>query len=172
MDSSPKRESDGKRIAPSSKSLYNFTLPSGLKWGHQKHLRCLTSQQPYSNIVTKSDYSRNSTTLSSDHNNGQSKPVIPANQRSPLTIAQKGIKAKSPFASNSGRGTTKIEAVREKLMSDLKVAMDDHLKLGIFEEKEQVQKEDSKRPEEELPWNLRNRRVASKTRVKGGNASL
>nr|XP_027124167.1 uncharacterized protein LOC113740850 [Coffea arabica] len=73
-------------------------------------------------------------------------------------------------ASGKGNTTKDIESVSEKLVSDLKVTMDDHLKLRIFYDHEKDQRsynylqEGNKKPSEEgLPWNLRSRPTTCKT---------
>lgn len=156
MDSSPEQENE--RDFSSSRPLHHFTLPSQLKWGRQKHLRCIKSSQ-------------NCT----DHGSSQSKSPVPINRRSPISaIPHENLKDTTPVISTmtSGGGITEIEEVREKLISDLKVGVDDHLKLKAFKEREKIQKDEDRKAkpsEEELPWNLRNRRAISKGLNEGGN---
>ncbi|KAL3512236.1 hypothetical protein ACH5RR_024953 [Cinchona calisaya] len=106
-----KKEKEKEKCSvPSPRTLHNFTLPSHLKWGSQKHLRCAKNN-------------KGSTTKSA-----------------PITSSA------SAGGGSSSTTTTEVEAVREKLVSDLKVA----------EEEEEEEKE------EKLPWTLRNRRGVSR----------
>lgn len=52
-------------------------------------------------------------------------------------------------------------------MSDLRVAMDEHLKLGFLEERRKAE-EEMKPVEDPLPWNLRNRQAFGKTMNESG----
>ncbi|XP_027124885.1 uncharacterized protein [Coffea arabica] len=126
------------------RSLHNFILHSQLKWGRQKHLRCV-----------KSSHTSSSTSAS---------PSPKKTPKGKLTMHSATI-----IASGRGDTTTDIEAVREKLVTDLKVTIDNHLKLRMFDDQEKEKKshkyrrEDNKKPfEEGLPWNLRSRLAIGK----------
>ncbi|GFS32378.1 hypothetical protein Acr_00g0022400 [Actinidia rufa] len=113
-----------------SRPLHNFTLPC-LKWGNQRFLRCMKV-----NEINGHDRRFSTSDADSDGSNRRS---------------SESFKRSSPLKPISGDG---IEAVREKLMSDLRDAAD-KMKFTILEEK----KNDSAAT---TPWNLRTRRAACK----------
>lgn len=144
-----------------SKALHNFTLPC-LKWGNQRYLRCKKPSSP-DDIV---EVDRRS--------------PVPRPESSPATRRRElERRRKRDWKSEEG-----IEAVREKLMFDLKTAAD-KMKDAIFrkeveEEEEEIEEEEEM--EEEAagaagaeaeaeavrPWNLRTRRAACKAPIGGG----
>ncbi|GFZ12224.1 hypothetical protein Acr_23g0006090 [Actinidia rufa] len=113
-----------------SRPLHNFTLPR-LKWGNQRFLRCMKV-----NEINGHDRRLSTSEADSDGSNRRSSD---------------SFKRSSPLKPIGGEG---IEAVREKLMSDLRDAAD-KMKFTILEE----EKNDSTAAP---PWNLRTRRAACK----------
>lgn len=154
----------------SSKPLHNFTLPY-LKWGNQRQLRCM-----------KVDDS--SSTAAVDHR--------PRRRSSPSKLMRREFdevsrrKEKVLLKSRMGVGEEEgIEAVREKIMNDLKTAAD-KMKDAIL--REEVYGEDREEESdvaaaasaavvaaaggvesEARPWNLRTRRAACKAPIGGPN---
>ncbi|KAL0010187.1 hypothetical protein SO802_005295 [Lithocarpus litseifolius] len=119
-----------------SKALHNFTMPC-LKWGNQRYLRCMKPGP----------------------DGGREAPTeAMVNRRSPATIAESsstGTRGKESERTRkkdwkSGIENEGIDAVREKLLFDLKTATD-KMKDAIFrkEEEEDDEEEDDEEEEEE-----------------------
>ncbi|XP_028786887.1 uncharacterized protein LOC114742841 [Neltuma alba] len=131
------------RPVRSSKPLHNFSFPC-LKWGNQRFLRCVKASP---NSVEPSSFDRGSSRFLPNlgnphfqHKQNNRRPSNPKRKSNPEEDSE-----------------INIEAVREKLMIDLRVAAK-KLKVSILEEGA---------VEEEMaanarPWNLRTRRAACK----------
>ncbi|KAJ8564733.1 hypothetical protein K7X08_001193 [Anisodus acutangulus] len=134
-----------------SKPLHNFTLPYGLKWGNQRHLRC-AKVESNGEISSIHRWSNGSESIGRRGSNDR--------------------KFSPPEKEDTGEG---IGAVREKLMFDL-LTEADKMKDAIFKEglEKQPEKEVSPSPatvtvavsdaavDLSRPWNLRTRRAACK----------
>ena len=158
-----------------SKALHNFTLPC-LKWGNQRYLRCMKP---------------------GPDGGGEVPTEAMVDRRSPATIAESsstGTRRKESERTRkkdwkSGIENEGIDAVREKLLFDLKTATD-KMKDAIFRKEEEEEEEDDEDEEEEeeieeeddeaeigeklappssaveaRPWNLRTRRAACKAPI-------
>ncbi|XP_031248185.1 uncharacterized protein LOC116105962 [Pistacia vera] len=128
----------------SSKPLHNFTLPY-LKWGHQRHLRCMKLE----------DSSTTTTTLLNERPRRRSPPSSKLRKES----EEEGI-----------------DAVREKIINDLKTAADKMKDKILREEVELEDEEEESSPAAAAvvvaaPWNLRTRRAACKAPPIGGAAA-
>lgn len=135
----------------SSKPLHNFTLPF-LKWGHQRHLRCMKLEGSLTTTTT-------TTTTTS--------------------FSEQRPRRRSPLSSKSRKDSEEegIDAVREKIINDLKTAAN-KMKDKIL--REEVELEDEEEEESSpataavvvaaAPWNLRTRRAACKAPPIGGAA--
>ncbi|KAK4793397.1 hypothetical protein SAY86_023832 [Trapa natans] len=136
-----------------SKPLHNFSLPS-LKWGGQRHLRCM-----------KIDSASAS----------QSPSWSPGMESTPSTTAPGEERRRSGEASirksRTGGGVNcsgEIKAVKERFLFDLRAEMDkirdEYLRIGADpgEAAEQSKEESLVRP-----WNLRTRRAACKAPIGG-----
>jgi hypothetical protein len=135
-----------------SKALHNFTL-SSLKWGNQRYLRCKKPSPP-DDVVKVDRRSPVSRTESS-----------PATRRRELERRRK----------RDWKPEEGIEAVREKLMFDLKTAankMKDALRKEVEEEEEEIEEEEEMGEESAVeamrPWNLRTRRAHCKAPIEEG----
>jgi hypothetical protein len=135
-----------------SKALHNFTL-SSLKWGNQRYLRCKKPSPP-DDVVKVDRRSPVSRTESS-----------PATRRRELERRRK----------RDWKPEEGIEAVREKLMFDLKTAankMKDALRKEVEEEEEEIEEEEETGEESAVeamrPWNLRTRRAHCKAPIEEG----
>ncbi|XP_023521178.1 uncharacterized protein LOC111784825 [Cucurbita pepo subsp. pepo] len=166
-----------------SKPLHNFMLPC-LKWGNQKHLRCMKVN---SNGVNVSGVNRQSHSSRSEESTESRSRESASEMRmflKDLEMRPKVSKSRIKKTDDDG-----IEAVREKLMFDLKTAAD-KMKEAILSKEAAVAGEeaeeknnDSARMEETpaavalsmaeaRPWNLRTRRAACKApKVDGGGGS-
>lgn len=150
-----------------SKPLHNFTLPYGLKWGNQRHLRCskVESNGQSSSIHRRSNGSESSI--------GRKKETEMVDRRGSSDRFSR--KFRSPGKEDDGEG---IGAVREKLMFDL-LTEADKMKETIFKEGMEKQRKKSPLPSPSpvpalvtattsvtadlsRPWNLRTRRAACK----------
>lgn len=142
-------EKERERPNPTTRPLHNFTLPSHLKWGHQKHLRC-------------------SMRLSES----------PADQRrwypiAPSAAENQGSKEQLISPICAPVSDDEIEAVRRKLVTDLQAAAES-MKQTIREHTGERERVDvinigDKKPSEEdsnpaaWRWTLRNRRAGDGT---------
>ncbi|KAK2633701.1 hypothetical protein Ddye_029996 [Dipteronia dyeriana] len=172
-----REEGESMAMAPerSSKPLHNFTLPRTLMWGNQRYLRCMKVQDSstmaaaaaaivdHRSVRRRSSPSR----LSGFSDAGRQKERVLLFTK-PRTDGGGGGRRGEEEEEEEG-----IEAVREKIMNDLKTAAD-KMKDAILR-KERVS--DYEREEEEgspvsaaaaavqdsaRPWNLRTRRAACK----------
>lgn len=136
----------GQRWNNSKPPLHNFDLPF-LKWGNQKHLRCMKI----------SDSSASTSTTTTDGLQRRS-------SRSPPSKFHYEIRQfKKPKQRNDS-----VEEVREKLMLDFKTAAD-KMKDAIFssgnEEAPPADTTTTATEQEVRPWNLRTRRAACKSPI-------
>ncbi|KAG6579213.1 hypothetical protein SDJN03_23661, partial [Cucurbita argyrosperma subsp. sororia] len=164
-----------------SKSLHNFMLPC-LKWGNQKHLRCMKVN---SNGVQVSGVNRQSHSSRSE----ESTESKSRESGSEMRMFFKDLEMRPKVSKSIIKKTDDvgIEAVREKLMFDLKTAADKMKeailsKEAVVAEEEAEEKNDSAGMEETpaavalsmvetRPWNLRTRRAACKApNVDGGGS--
>ncbi|CAL5326931.1 unnamed protein product [Camellia sinensis] len=125
-----------------SRRLHNFALPR-LRWGNQRLLRCMkhvNNTNPDPRKSPQSDFSNEVINRRSSERDSFKRPSS-SSSSSPL----------KPIAGRRTCHTNGIEAVREKLMFDLRVAAD-KLKVSFIQEKELAPR----------PWNLRTRRSACK----------
>ncbi|CAH8349806.1 unnamed protein product [Eruca vesicaria subsp. sativa] len=146
-------------------SLHNFTL-SNLKWGSQRHLKCM-----------KID----STTSSGDHRLRRRSPAVKSSGSSvsiPFRFSESDHRSNSNNNNQRRRATFEsvekgggeeegegMEELREKIMSDLKTVRD-KITQSIYALKEQDGEEERKPYQEKevspvKPWNLRKRRAAA-----------
>lgn len=142
----------------SSKPLHNFTLPY-LKWGHQRHLRCMKVEDssPSSPSVDHRPRRRSREFEFDDSGRHKGKVLLKSNGVDGGAEEEEGI-----------------DAVREKIMNDLKTAAD-KMKDQILREEvyEEEIMEDTHvaaaavEAAEVRPWNLRTRRAACKAPNKG-----
>ncbi|XP_022994039.1 uncharacterized protein LOC111489849 [Cucurbita maxima] len=164
-----------------SKSLHNFMLPC-LKWGNQKHLRCMKVN---SNGVQVSGMNRQSHSSRSE----ESTESRSRESGSEMRMFFKDLEMRPKVSKSIIKKTDDvgIEAVREKLMFDLKTAADKMKEAILSKEavvtgEEAEEKNDSAGMEETpaavalsmaetRPWNLRTRRAACKApNVDGGGS--
>ncbi|KAJ8570161.1 hypothetical protein K7X08_006738 [Anisodus acutangulus] len=143
-----------------SKPLHNFTLPCGLKWGHQRYLRC-----------AKVDSNGQ---IASLHQRSNGSELIERRREEALDAAViNRRKSKGAATTTGGDG---IATVREKLMFDLQEETD-KMKETIFRDG-LVEKELYPTPapastmtaataDASRPWNLRTRRAACKAPING-----
>ncbi|KAI4347197.1 hypothetical protein L6164_008031 [Bauhinia variegata] len=133
-----------------SKPLHNFSLPC-LKWGSQKFLRCVKVPP---DTPEPSSLDRRSSRLQSRFYQSQQKQINHRASESPTPNPFHNSKRKSDTQNKESENN--IEAVREKLMTDLRVAAK-KLKVSIFEGGGEDEAAANARP-----WNLRTRRAACK----------
>ncbi|KAH1074122.1 hypothetical protein J1N35_026450 [Gossypium stocksii] len=184
-----------------SKPLHNFNLPC-LKWGNRRYLRCMK-------LDDASTATDSSTASPADHNQHCRRRVLQRRRSPPSkfdSLMVGGMRRResesSPSSKNTdyareqrlriskGEAAAGIEAVREKIIKDLKTAADE-IKDAIFrdevsddddvdddeeefeEPKHKHKLKDKEREEspaievEARPWNLRTRRAACKAPVDG-----
>ncbi|XP_021298908.1 uncharacterized protein LOC110427684 [Herrania umbratica] len=193
-----------------SKPLHNFNLPC-LKWGNQRYLRCMK--------LDDASTATDSSSAAVDHHHRQHHRHVFQRRRSPpskfesmivgATRRRESESSPSNDQNNDngrerrlriskGEAAEGIEAVREKIMKDLKTAAD-KIKDEIFrdevsddddvdddedefeepkrkvKEKEKIkEKEREESPAvavEARPWNLRTRRAACKAPIDGGGTN-
>ncbi|KAE8663840.1 Detected protein of unknown function [Hibiscus syriacus] len=179
-----------------SKPLHNFDLPC-LKWGNRRHLRCMK--------LDDASNATNSSFAFADQYQHCRRRVFQRRRSPPSkleTLVVGGMRRREPESSSSpsrkntycareqplmipkGEAAAGIEAVREKIMKDLKTAADE-IKGAIFRDEgsddadefeepknkqkvKEKEREDSPAVEvEPRPWNLRARRAACKAPIDG-----
>ncbi|KAJ7954118.1 DUF1639 family protein [Quillaja saponaria] len=149
-----------------SRPLHNFTLPC-LKWGNQRHLRCMKVSFDGGDVSASGDQrssaskSENSKVTRRREPESEKRRVIEKECDRRMTRV-----SRANLESDAEDG---IEAVREKLMFDLKTAAD-KMKDAIF--REEAAEDDEEEVQElpsaaERPWNLRKRRAACKSPIAG-----
>ncbi|KAE8653770.1 Detected protein of unknown function [Hibiscus syriacus] len=182
--------------------LHNFKLPC-LKWGNQRHLRCIKLGD--ASIATDSSSSFNDRHLLRRFHLVQRRRSPPSSKSEGLMVGGTRRHESESYPSNDygreGRlrvskveAEEGIEAVREKIMKDLKTAADkikddffrdkasdgDEVEAGENEFKEPKLKRKEKEKEREespavevemRPWNLRTRRAACKAPIDGGGTN-
>ncbi|KAA8541253.1 hypothetical protein F0562_025140 [Nyssa sinensis] len=146
-----------------SRPLHNFTLPR-LKWGNQRFLRCMNVN---ANGEASADRRSSASEAESDgFNRNRDGNEVTKRRSSNGTESLK----KSPLkplggdtvpTSNKDQDNSGIEAVREKLMYDLRLAAD-KMKVSILEEKDYEELNSAR------PWNLRTRRAGCKAPNESG----
>ncbi|KAJ0257845.1 hypothetical protein HA466_0086420 [Hirschfeldia incana] len=162
------------------KSLHNFTLPSSLKWGSQRHLTCtkiesasagdhrLRRRSPPTKVPGSSSSSSSPFRFGeSDHRrrNGDNDGIIQHRRRSSFKSVDDGGEEEEEEG---------IEEFRVKIMSDLKTVRDKITRsmYALGGEKRDEEEEEGRRTdggsgqeEKEVspvkPWNLRKRRAAA-----------
>lgn len=133
-----------------SKQLHNFSLPC-LKWGNQRFLRCIKIP-PNADAPSLTQLLSSGSELKSDQLRAKSVAAKNSN-RSPVRDSR--LESNTREDCDCGDDDSNIEAVREKLLLDLKVAAK-KLKVTVLEE---VGAKDES-AEVTRPWNLRTRRAA------------
>ncbi|KAE8691973.1 Detected protein of unknown function [Hibiscus syriacus] len=177
--------------------LHNFKLPC-LKWGNQRHLRCMKLGHASTAAVSSSSFV--DLHLLRRFHVVQRRRSPPSSKFEGLMVGGTRRQESESYPSNDygregrvrvtkGEAAEEIEAVREKIMKDLKTAAD-KIKDEIFRDKasdgdeveagenefeepklKRKEKEREKSPAVEVkarPWNLRTRRAACKAPIDGG----
>ncbi|KAM5567760.1 hypothetical protein ABKV19_015696 [Rosa sericea] len=175
-----------------AKPLHNFSLPWDLKWGNQKHLRCMKVD---SDGDAGPDFDRRSAVGVVRRRGGESEGQFDRRSR---------VRRQRIERAGDGEEEEGIEAVREKLMFEFKTAADKMKDAILRGEKEGMEDDDDEpapvaaaaavtdvtaaaEAEEEdaeavaaeeggsspaaaavRPWNLRTRRAACKAPIGGG----
>ncbi|CAK9167816.1 unnamed protein product [Ilex paraguariensis] len=154
----------------STRNLHNFTLPR-LKWGNQKSLQCIKSENNISIATgdTLTDHSRSSAFEATDSDcfnrrTGTRNDLIKprSSNVSDQSSNKSPLNKKCGVSDNDG-----IEGVRRKLMTDLRIAAD-RMKVPVLEEKEK--KRESEISNSPQPWNLRSGRAPYKAPIKSGGS--
>ncbi|XP_039072100.1 uncharacterized protein LOC120219353 [Hibiscus syriacus] len=189
--------SDEREMAMGSQRLnplHNFTMPC-LKWGNQRYLRCMK-------LGDASNAAVDDRHLRSRFHVAQQRRSLPSSKFEGLMVGGKKRQEPESYPSNDygrerrlrvskGEAAEGIEAVREKIMKDLKTAAD-KIKDEIFRDKAsggdevkadenefedpKLKRKEKEKEREELPavevearpWNLRKRRAACKAPIDGG----
>ncbi|XP_010551248.1 PREDICTED: uncharacterized protein LOC104821917 [Tarenaya hassleriana] len=182
-----------------SKTLHNFTLPN-LKWGSQRHLRCMRDDSESGGGSVDHRLRRRSSPLKLE----TSSEVIPVRFRDGDRRSNDQNRRLRLVSSRSAENGSEegIEEFREKIMSDLRTVADKMTEsifrkeaLGCGEEEEQrdgvgrekgrrKERQEEKQKEREVsavtaaaaaaevkPWNLRTRRAACKAPTGNSNGS-
>ncbi|CAK9167815.1 unnamed protein product [Ilex paraguariensis] len=154
----------------STRNLHNFTLPR-LKWGNQKSLQCMKSDNnSIAKGDTSTDHSRSSASEAPDSDGfnrrtGSRNDLIKprSSNVSDHSSNKSPINKKGGVSDNDG-----IEGVRRKLMTDLRIAAG-RMKVPVLEDKEkEKESEISNSPK---PWNLRSARAPYKAPIKSGGSN-
>ncbi|XP_071690801.1 uncharacterized protein [Rutidosis leptorrhynchoides] len=148
-----KSKEDMDRFKP---PLHNFDFPF-LKWGTQKHLRCINVEDYFNVNISPSSFRSNQSPETSDGGGGRREKSSGCNNR----FLPSSEKLKERIGVVAGDGG-EMEATREKLMFDFKKEVD-QMKVDILRVKRPacpVTTENN--PPPERPWNLRNRGDAFK----------
>lgn len=167
-----------------AKPLHNFNLPWDLKWGNQRHLRCMKVDSDAEGEALPAAFDRRSRL--------ESAAVGMTRRRGESDNFDRRSRLRRPRFENDD-GEEGIEAVREKLMFEFKTAAD-KMKDAILRREEEDEEpaaattdvaaaaeEDAEVAEEGgsspaaaaaavRPWNLRTRRAACKAPI-GGSGS-
>ncbi|XP_051149433.1 uncharacterized protein LOC127264097 [Andrographis paniculata] len=168
-----------------SRALHNFTMPSELRWGNQRFLRCMKVNSSDGQISPLHRFTAN-TSGGSDHRNhrhpiqqrrttrdrDEERGVSSAAGSEFTSGSPKVSPTPAPPESDSGRrfssGEEGIAAVREKMMYDFQTEADkmkDAILDGLEERKASISPPPPPPPPEggeaQRPWNLRTRRAAS-----------
>ncbi|XP_004300975.1 PREDICTED: uncharacterized protein LOC101293981 [Fragaria vesca subsp. vesca] len=158
-----------------AKPLHNFSLPWDLKWGNQRHLRCMKVEDSDAD-APPAGFDRRSVVGMTRRRGGESEGVFERRSRARRPRIDDGVEAEEEEEG--------IEAVREKLMFEFKTAAD-KMKDAILrgEEDLDVDVDDAEAAAVEdggsspaaaaavRPWNLRTRRAACKAPIGGGGGS-
>ncbi|GKV46526.1 hypothetical protein SLEP1_g53504 [Rubroshorea leprosula] len=178
-----------------SKPLHNFTLPC-LKWGSQKHLRCMK--------VDDASNTASTAAAADQRNQNQYRRSPPSKLETSIATGIRRRESESPSHNHNLRDrrlrisklrnegeAEGIEAVREKIMKDLKTAADKMKDAMLREEVSDGEDEELEEPEQKViekekpqekereqspavevdarPWNLRTRRAACKAPIAGAS---
>lgn len=135
-----------------SKQLHNFSLPY-LKWGNQRFLRCIKIP---SNADEQSPTDHRSSGSELEKSDQFRFTSIPTYNSKPNPVRDPGLNPNIQMGFDDDSKNNNIEAVREKLLLDLRVEAK-RLKVSILGEGAK----DESSAEATRPWNLRSRRTAS-----------
>ncbi|KAG8362647.1 hypothetical protein BUALT_BualtUnG0054900 [Buddleja alternifolia] len=117
-----------------SKTLHNFTMPAELRWGNQRHLRCMKVNSDGQISPLRRDNS-----YSSDHHRRRHQQPRTTRDKDSSSESLYGSRKVGPppipaAASDGGDGHDHgIAAMREKVMLDLQTAAD-RMKESIFKD--------------------------------------
>ncbi|KAL6573718.1 hypothetical protein OROHE_002177 [Orobanche hederae] len=169
----------------SSKALHNFTMPGELRWGNQRHLRCIKVNTdgriaPLRRLTTVDSHTTDRSRLeNSDQHRRAGRDGERRRDRVSSVEFMHGSHKSGPTpppALGGGwefsDGDEGISAVRERVMFDLQAAAD-RIRDAIFKDGlEEGEVSGYTTPavpsaggEIHMPWNLRTRRAAAKTQV-------
>ncbi|CAL0314000.1 unnamed protein product [Lupinus luteus] len=144
-----------------SNRLHNFTLPSSLKWGSQRYLRCANSSAA-ANAETDASGSRDRRSPASWSDDSTANWMMEFKTERNVRSSRM---RKPRIDGGDGDNDEGIDAVRKKLVLDLKTAAekmkDEILRKEVEEEEKEEERESSQPPppaEQARPWNLRTRR--------------
>lgn len=148
----------------SKTSLHNFTLPN-LKWGSQRHLKCM-----------KIDSTTSNGGGSGDHRLRRRSPPL---KFAPFQFGESDHQLRNESVENECEEG--IEEFREKIMSDLKTVRD-KITQSMFRKDDFGEGDEQRRRDDDFsgqekereispakPWNLRKRRAACKEPVSGNH---
>ncbi|GFP85366.1 hypothetical protein PHJA_000680300 [Phtheirospermum japonicum] len=187
----------GRTDRSTTKALHNFTMPRELRWGNQKHLRCMKVNSggriaPFSlSAAVEScspDRRRRENPVKHRRSGGDGGRGREKDSYSEFLHGSHGLgRAPPPAAWDGGRrfcgGDDGIAALREKVMLDLRTEAD-RMKCAIFKDGLDVGKVPVSPPlpppsaptaaegEIDRPWNLRTRRAACGTPARRSGSSL
>ncbi|KAL5726086.1 hypothetical protein ACHQM5_009156 [Ranunculus cassubicifolius] len=136
--------SEAEKMSKRSKPLHNFSLPN-LKWGNQKHLRCMKVNSK-GEIVSSSDLRSSGSEGDFDYN---SKDLKLGKQRSLNSLQKDGIHESRPKL-KIHLHTTATTASTDKSKNKISIVSDEN------------QEDESRVAIALRPWNLRTRRAACK----------
>ncbi|XP_054825474.1 uncharacterized protein LOC129323002 [Prosopis cineraria] len=170
-----------------SKPLHNFTLPC-LKWGNQRYLRCMKVTSDGGAASSPSTGDRRSPGLRFENSTVTRKRELEGEMKQQFPLSARDSEKRMRISKSiiDDDGDDGIEAVREKIMFDLKTAADKMkdaiLRKEAGEENDVDEKEHEEPPAasapssataaaaaEARPWNLRTRRAACKAPIAGGS---
>ncbi|KAK9046627.1 hypothetical protein V6N11_052512 [Hibiscus sabdariffa] len=167
--------------------LHNFKLPC-LKWGNQRYLRCMKLGDASTPALADPHLSRRFHVVqrrrSPPSPNFDGLMLGGTRRQESVSYPSNDYGREPRFRVSKGEAAEGIEAVREKIMKDLKTAAD-KIKDEIFRDKasdgdNEFEEPKLKRKEEEReespavearPWNLRTRRAACMAPVDGGGTN-
>ncbi|PIA33315.1 hypothetical protein AQUCO_04100025v1 [Aquilegia coerulea] len=151
-----------KMVPEKSKPLHNFSLPTSLRWGNQRFLRCMKVDS--NGEIVSSDRRSSGSDVDSD---GKDLKFVKQRSLKNLPSPSKNRASSSGVKSKIGKdGDDGIEEFRAKLMVHLQTAAE-KMQYSIPEEKE----DESVVASAVRPWNLRTRRAACKAPIETGGGS-
>ncbi|XP_028768246.1 uncharacterized protein LOC114733985 [Neltuma alba] len=170
-----------------SKPLHNFTLPC-LKWGNQRHLRCMKVTSDGAAAASPSTGDRRSPGMRFENSTVTRKRELAGEMKQQFPLSGRDSEKRMRISKSridGCDGEDGIEAVREKIMFDLKTAADKMkdaiLRKEAGEEENEVDEKEQEEPPaasapssaaaaaEARPWNLRTRRAACKAPIADGS---